>query len=147
LRGLAIEHCVQIAPTNGQCAGFLHTTIAPNLRPLHQILYLGDYDLAGNDIEVNTRSVLEQEAGELRWERLALVEEQVQTYNLPRIVKHDRRFKDGGGTHEAVETEALSQRIIIDILRSRLEELLPEPLESVQEREARERTLIRLALG
>jgi len=52
----------------------------------------------------------------------------------PVIIKHDRRFADGGA-HEAVETEALSQRIIIQIVRNRLEELLPEPLERVQKRE------------
>jgi hypothetical protein len=56
----------------------------------------------------------------------------------PVIIKHDRRFADGGA-HEAVETEALSQRIIIQIVRNRLEELLPEPLERVQERENEQR--------
>jgi hypothetical protein len=33
---------------------------------------LGDHDLAGNDIETNTRRVLEQLVGELDWQRLAL---------------------------------------------------------------------------
>jgi hypothetical protein len=79
--------------------------------------------------------------GELRWERLALTREQVEQYDLPVIVKHDRRFADGGA-HEAVETEALSQRIIVEIVRNRLEELLPEPLEHVQEREAAQRRAI-----
>ena len=45
--------------------------------------------------------------------------------------------------HEAVETEALSQRIIVEILRDRLDELLPEPLERVHERELREREIER----
>jgi hypothetical protein len=141
LRNLCIEYCVQIAPTNGQCGGFLHTTILPILKEGQSVLYLGDWDLSGNMIEANTRRVLEEEVLNLCWERLALTREQVEQYDLPVIVKHDRRFADGGA-HEAVETEALSQRIIVNIVRSRLEELLPEPLESVHERESAQRQQI-----
>jgi hypothetical protein len=147
LRGLSSEYSCQIASTNGQCGGFLHTTIMPILQPDNRVLYLGDFDLAGNDIESNTRYVLEQEVpGELRWERLALTEVQVQEYELPVIIKHDRRFKDGGA-HQAVETEALSQRIIVEIVRNRLEELLPEPLEGVHEREREQRQEIERLLS
>jgi hypothetical protein len=143
LRPVAYEYGIRIAPTNGQCAGFLHTDIVPVLQPWQRVLYLGDFDLCGNDIEANTRRVLEREVGELNWERLALTQEQVERYNLPRIIKTDRRFKNGEGIHEAVETEALSQRLILDIVKGRLSELLPEPLASVQEREERERTTVR----
>jgi hypothetical protein len=41
--------------------------------------------------------------------------------------------------HEAVETEALSQRLIIELLESKVTALLPEPLERVHEREELER--------
>jgi hypothetical protein len=133
LDDLYTQFCVNIAATNGQCGGFI-----PMLNEGDHILYLGDFDLAGNDIESNTRRVLEREVGKLRWERLALTREQVEEYDLPIIIKHDRRFKNGGA-HEAVETEALSQRIIVEIVQNRLEELLPEPLEHVQEREAEQR--------
>ena len=135
---LVREYGAQIAPTNGQCAGFLHTDIVPALMPRSRILYLGDYDLAGGQIEANTRSVLEREAGSLHWERLALTQEQVEQYNLPVIIKHDRRYNDSR-PHEAVETEALRQTVLVDILRSRLDELLPEPLSRVLEREQRQR--------
>jgi hypothetical protein len=57
--------------------------------------------------------------GALRWERLALTERQVTEHNLPTIVKRDRRYKDER-PHEAVETEALSQAVLVDILRRRL---------------------------
>jgi hypothetical protein len=43
---------------------------------------------------------------------------------VPVIVKHDHRYKDGR-PHEAVETEALRQTVLIEILRDRLDELLP----------------------
>ena len=145
LRPLCREYGVMIAATNGQCAGFLHTKIAPLLRPDQRVIYLGDDDLSGNHIEENNRRVLEREVGELKWERLALTREQVEAYNLPVIIKHDHRYKDGR-PHEAVETEALSQRIIVEILRKRLDELLPEPLDRVLERERRQRAVIRRLL-
>jgi hypothetical protein len=62
------------------------------------------------------------------------------------IIKHDRRFKDGG-EHEAVETEALSQAIIVGIVRSRLDLMLPEPLEDVLEREEQEREVMKQYLN
>jgi hypothetical protein len=57
---------------------------------------------------------------------------------LPTIIKRDKRYKDGH-PHEAVETEAISQKVLIDILRARLRALLPEPLARVLEREKRQR--------
>jgi hypothetical protein len=145
LRPIAHRYGVKIAPTNGQCRGFLHTKILPIIQPFHRVLYLGDHDLSGNSIEQNTKRVLEQEIGELAWERLALTQAQIDEYNLPVIIKFDRRFKDGGA-HQAVETEALSQRIIIEILRNWLEQLLPEPLARVEQRAIRQRNLIQQAL-
>jgi hypothetical protein len=65
----------------------------------------------------------------------------VAEYNLPTIIKRDRRYNDGH-PHEAVETEALSQTVLVDILRRRLNALLPEPLSRVQERAERQRCRI-----
>jgi hypothetical protein len=139
LRGVVAMYRVRIASTNGQVGGFLRTTIAPLLRPGDVVGYLGDYDLAGNQIEDNTRRVLEREiGGELDWTRIALTAKQVRDYDLPQIIKHDRRYKDGGA-HWAVETEALRQTVLTEILRTWLDDRLPEPLPDVQEREARER--------
>jgi hypothetical protein len=139
LRPTVSEYRARIAATNGQCGGFLRTEIAPMLRPGDRVLYVGDWDLSGNQIEENTRRVLERViGGPLRWERVALTGEQVEQYDLPVIIKHDRRYKDGR-PHQAVETEAISQRVLIDILRQRLDELLPEPLRRVQEREEQQR--------
>jgi hypothetical protein len=143
LRGTCSEYCVSVAATNGQVGGFLRTDVAPVLQPADRVLYFGDWDLAGGDIEAHTRRVLEPTVGGLlRWERLALTREQVERYDLPTIVKDDKRFKDGRGRHEAVETEALSQSTIIDILRDRLDRLLPEPLPRVLERERLQRRAI-----
>ena len=145
LRPTVADYRARVSATNGQCGGHLRTEIAPRLSGADRVLYIGDYDLAGNQIEENTRRVLEHVVGLLRWERLALTADQVTSYGLPPIVKHDRRYRDGR-PHEAVETEALSQTVIINILRARLTELLPEPLGRVQEREERERARLRALL-
>jgi hypothetical protein len=141
LRNIVDEYRARIASTNGQVGGFLHTEIVPLLSPGARVLYLGDQDLCGNDIENNTKRVLERKVGPLEWERLALTEAQVIEYDLPKIKKPDHRFKPPKW-HYAVETEAISQRILIEILRARLDELLPEPLARVQERETRQQKRI-----
>jgi hypothetical protein len=135
---------VRLVATNGQCGGFLRTDIAPRLQEGAAVLYFGDWDIAGTEhIEGHSRRVLEQEVGELEWERLALTEEQVDQYNLPRIIKTDRRYNGRRGEHEAVETEALSQSLIVALLRDRLDQLLPEPLERVLAREERQRAAVK----
>jgi hypothetical protein len=65
----------------------------------------------------------------------------VRDHNLPAIVKRDRRYKDSR-PHDAVETEALSQTVLMNMLRAVLDALLPEPLARVQEREERQRRRI-----
>ena len=73
LRSVVSEYRARIASTNGQGGGFLHTDIAPLLQPGDAVGYLGDLDLAGGQIEANTRRVLERKiGGELHWERIAL---------------------------------------------------------------------------
>src|SRR5262245_16630579 len=123
LRSVVSELRVRIASTNGQCGGFLRTDIAPLLRPGDNVGYVGDLDLSGGHIEDNTRRVLEI-GGDLRWERIALTAEQVEQYDLPKIIKRDRRYKDGR-PHEAVETEAIKQTVLIEILRAWLSARLP----------------------
>jgi hypothetical protein len=145
LRDMCRDYRIRITATNGQVGGFLHTDVGPRLlRVRGPVGYLGDYDLAGGDIEDNTRSVLEGIVGEqLDWTRLALTRKQVERYDLPTITKTDKRFKHGGGTHEAVETEALSQTLIVDIVRTWLDGLLPQPLDRILVREQRERARLR----
>jgi hypothetical protein len=143
LRAQCRQHRCRIASTNGQVGGFLHTKVAPLLKEGDPVGYLGDLDLAGGDIEANTRRVLESIVGELDWQRLALTSEQKEQYDLPVIIKHDKRFTNGGGVHEAVETEALSQTLIVEIVRTWLDDLLPRPLDTVLVRERRQRERLR----
>jgi len=139
LRKLADEYAVKIAPTNGHVGGFLHTDVAPQLSPGDRVFYIGDFDWQGNQIEANTRRVLERLiGGELDWQRIALTEEQVEQYNLApvQIMKPDRRYRPVR-YHPAIETEALKQHVIVAIVRDQLDNELPEPLPRV--REARQR--------
>jgi hypothetical protein len=143
LRKLADRYAVRLAPTGGQVAGFLHNKIAPMLNAGDRVLYIGDWDWQGHQIENNALRVLEREVGgDLDWERIALTEEQVDDpqYGLRRlqIKKADRRYKPVRH-HPAVETEALKQQVIVQIVRDRLDAELPEPLETVLERERRQR--------
>ena len=55
LERVASDYLCPIAPTNGQCGGFLVTEVAPVLRVPRLVLYLGDYDWQGGQIETNTR--------------------------------------------------------------------------------------------
>jgi hypothetical protein len=140
LRHAVSDFRVQIASTNGACTGFLVTKVAPTLEDGRRVIYLGDLDIAGGQIEEHSRRVLEREIdGELRWERLAITRNQIEQYGLPSIVKHDRRYKGDDGVHEAWECEAMSQRVLVNILKARLNKLLPEPLDLVQRREVRQR--------
>ena len=160
LRSLASEYQVRIAATNGQVGGFLHTDVVPALiKPardrLHpdkavrmrklQILYAGDWDLAGNDIESNTQDVIE-EYRQVEWDRMLLTAQQVTQYALPVIQKSDSRFKNGG-THDAVECEALSQKLIVQIVQSHLDALLPAPLASFEAADDLERDRLRNLLS
>jgi hypothetical protein len=58
----AQEYLCPIASTNGQTGGFLVTKVAPLLheRLGRQVLYLGDWDHQGHQIEAATRRRLEQ---------------------------------------------------------------------------------------
>jgi hypothetical protein len=141
------EYRARIAATNGQTGGFLHTELAPALGAGDRVLYLGDLDLAGAQIEANTRRVLEHLVGPLNWERLALTKGQADFYHLEPIIKLDNRYKPAR-EHEAIETEALRQSVIVDIVRRRLSELLPrKALEYVHVQERRQRARILSRLG
>jgi hypothetical protein len=133
---LARSYLADISSTNGQCGGFLRTDIAPNMYKDQHVIYLGDYNRAGGDIEANSRRVLEDIVGPLDWHRLLLTAEQIQQYRPPPKWTVDLRDGQGGATYEA---ESLGQTRLVAILRDHLDGKLPQPLASVQVREAAER--------
>lgn len=143
-------YLVPVAATNGQVGGFLRTEVAPLLDDDDtRVLYVGDLDLAGGMIETNTRDVLERATGRIiDWERVALTPAQggeLRARGVTPIRKTDGRYTDGH-PHEAFEVEALGQGPVTAMVRARLDELLPEPLVSVLEREEAERAEVRETL-
>jgi len=142
LRSTVAEYLCPIVATAGQSSGsLLAVEVAPLLsfdlsRP---VLYLGDYDPQGDDIEASTRKRLEEHVdGQLVWQRLALTAQQVEKFGLTPIEKTDHRFRPPR-PYEAVETEALRQDVIVELLRERLDELLSQPLDDVRVREREQR--------
>lgn len=157
LRSLAATYCCPIAATNGQSRGFLISKVAPTLQAGQRVLYIGDWDWCGRQIEEHTRRTLIEHSDDWAdldddlddldgddldrelWERVALTRQQVDHNDLPVISKPDRRYKPVR-YYDAVETEALGQARIVAVVRARLDELLPEPLTDVLERQRRQRT-------
>lgn len=139
LRDTTYRYACPITATNGQARGHLVTEIAPALHPNQRVLYLGDWDYSGSKIEANTRGVLFDHTGVDRpWERVALTTEQVEALGLNVQSKLDSRFSPPQA-FDAVETEELGQGVIVDMLRARLDELMPEPIDGVLVRQQRQR--------
>jgi hypothetical protein len=139
LRSIAYSYTCPIAATNVQVGGFLRTDVAPLLEEDRRVLYLGDLDHQGGQIEENTRRVLEDVlARDLDWTRVAITRAQVEQRGLAPLVKADRRYTPPR-THQAWETEALGQTTVVALVREALDALLPEPLSSVQVREQEQR--------
>lgn len=153
-RGLAPRYMVSVAATNGQCAGFTVTEIAPLLSdPATSVLYVGDLDDCGTDIEHSTRRLIELHAGRnfdaSTWRRIAITKSQAEGLRragVRPIVKQDKRYKDGR-QHEAYECEVLGQGTLMRMIQQALDELLPEPLSAVLAREEKQREEIRARLG
>jgi hypothetical protein len=124
--------------------GWLRTEVAPELAGDRRVLYLGDLDRAGADIERNARGVLERCTGrELDWTRLALTEGQIRDLHVEPIWRVDGRDRQG---RWAWELEALGQSGLIRLARREIEARLPEPLAGVLERQEAERREVRRLL-
>ena len=120
LRVLLREYRALIAPTNGQTAGFLHNKVAP----LADRQYAGAVPRRLSILPATTSrttpgaflNAMATFRGGSGWRSLPIKSE----LRADAIIKHDPRFKNGGA-HEAVETEALSQAVIVQIVRDRLD--------------------------
>lgn len=143
LRVMTAEYLCGIAATNGQVGGFLHTEVAPVLRDNDRaVLYLGDWDHQGRQIEENTRDVLERAAGRpIDWTRIAITTSQIAERGLTPRWKQDHRYRPPL-EHEAWEAEALGQGTIQRLVRDVLDAMLPEPLDDVVDREQEQRDAI-----
>jgi hypothetical protein len=129
LKSAVSQYCCPITGTGGFCNGFLRNVVSA-LMP-RQVLYLGDLDRSGEDIEANARELL----GDVPWLRLAMTEKQAK--KIEPTWKEDKRDKKG---REAWEVESLGQRELVKIVTKALDKMLPEPLDRVLVREDAQRT-------
>jgi hypothetical protein len=139
LERLAVEYRIVLVPFGGQAScGLLGGELPRHVVDGTRVLYLGDFDPAGEVIERSARERLEAYADvSLDWTRVALTPEQVEEYGLPVIVK---------GGHPTVETEALDQRTLLRIVREALDALGPEDVAD-EEQSQRADVLARLSKG
>lgn len=148
LERVAAAYACPIAGTKGNANGFLRALAGDLLDGedrRRDVIYLGDLDRCGEDIERNSRRVISCSGipwmGE--WRRLALTEQQVSDYGITPMERTDGR---DGEVRGACELQALGQAELARLLRAELDGLLPEPLASVHEREREQRDTVRRLL-
>jgi hypothetical protein len=126
------RYCCPITGTKGFCNAHLRNDLAPLFENEdRQVLYLGDLDRSGADVEGNAQRLL---GVDIPWRRLAITEKQAA--KIEPTWKVDKRDKKG---REAWEVESLGQRQLVKIVTAALDKMLPEPLERVLEREDEQR--------
>jgi hypothetical protein len=154
LTPVVYEHRALISGLGGQVHGHLVVNVVPYLRDNLTILWLGDRDLSGDQIQANAHRVLGQHntADDVTVRRVALTQAQVDESQrdpdqptLEPIRKRDNRYSDGR-PHLAVELEALGQQRIVALVRDALDDLLPDPLDDVRVREREEQDALRAIL-
>ena len=136
LAGVVEDDCEELAVSLYPAGGFSSITLAYEAaRHINRfadgrqvnIFYIGDYDPAGVLIDVALERELRAHLKshiDLNFERIAISEEQIQTYNLP---SKPRKARDRRSLHihETVEAEAMPARILRNLLRDHVEEFLP----------------------
>ena len=136
------DYQVPVVAVRGWTKGFLMTEVGPALKPWQPVLYIGDHDKRGHMIEADIRDTLNNvyqpkdgQGLDLTWERIAVTESQIEEYGLEIQMKPDKVL----GEAPAVECEALTQAVVIEIVRDKLAWLYPEDIEETQAREERQR--------
>ncbi len=137
---------VASVPLGGQSSGgFLANEVAGYLGPKTPVLYLGDWDKAGGDIEDSARTRLWRFAPEWGgpWERLAVTDDQAHELSDLWITKRDGR---NGQLYDTLEAEALGPVRLRQILDDILAAMLQAPLQQIVAEEKQQRERIRRRL-
>ena len=139
IAGVIQHDCQELAVSLYPCGGFASVTLAweavDNITSQYEtaswvIFYVGDYDPAGvlidKAIEREIREHLEKSGQDisLHFERVGITEQQIAEYDLP---TKPRKAGDKRALHVAatVEAEAMPASTLREILRDRIEDLLP----------------------
>lgn len=137
IASVILDDCRELAVDLYPCGGFsslsfVHAAAesmnnSGDDRPL-RVFYIGDYDPAGVLIDASLQRELREHLRpdiELIFERIAINEEQVEMYDLP---TKPRKESDRRSRHIAytVEAESLPASVLREILRDKVEALLPD---------------------
>jgi hypothetical protein len=153
LAGTLQDTCRELAVSLYPAGGFTSASFAYeaaaglNRQGVTKVFYIGDYDPAGVLIDQSLERELRrhlQPGVTLNFERIAITSEQIAAYGLP---SKPRKEKDRRVLHieQTVEAEAMPAGIMRQLLRDRIEALLPEGLlQSVKLAEESERQSLRL---
>ncbi len=131
-----LADCSDLAVSLYPCGGFTSMTFAHEAAEQHndiddnrplKVFYVGDYDPAGVLIDVSLERELREhlEDVELDFERIAINPEQITEYDLPtkpRKASEKRKPE----VELTVEAEAMPAQLMREILRTKIEALLPE---------------------
>lgn len=152
IAGVIENDCRELAVSLYPAGGFASITLAyqaaETINHYHAgrlaiIYYIGDYDPAGVLIDVTLENELKSHLSadvDLYFQRIAISEEQIRKYDLP---TKPRKLSDRRAMHitETVEAEAMPANTLRNLLRTRVEELLPPQalhVARVEEQAARE---------
>lgn len=137
IAGVILDTCQELAvslyPSGGFASlSFLYDTARAinredDGRPLI-VFYIGDYDPAGVLIDKKIEQELRQHLNpcvEMHFERIGITRKQIEHYNLPTKARKagDKRSPEVEFT---VEAEAMPAKLLRQMLRDRIEELLPQ---------------------
>ena len=134
LAGVLVDLCRELAVSLYPAGGFTSASFAYsaaeglNAQGATTVFYVGDYDPAGVLIDVAIERELRRHlkpSAFLTFERIAITEEQIAEYDLP---TKPRKGSDRRALHiaETVEAEAMPASIMRNLLRNRIESLLPD---------------------
>jgi hypothetical protein len=158
IASVILGDCKELAVDLYPCGGFSSLSFVhaaaeslngpDDSRPL-QVFYIGDYDAAGVLIDVSLQREIRQHLRddiELRFKRVGINADQIKEYDLP---TKPRKESDRRSMHInfSVEAESMPAKILRDILRDKIEALLPEnalAVAKVAEQDERDH-LIRMA--
>jgi hypothetical protein len=131
-----LADCADLAVSLYPCGGFTSMTFAHEAAEQHndsdddrplKVFYVGDYDPAGVLIDVSLERELREHLDdvELNFERIAINPEQITEHDLPTKPRKvsEKRMPE---VELTVEAEAMPAQIMREILRTKVEALLPE---------------------
>jgi hypothetical protein len=136
IASVLLGDCQDLAVSLYPCGGFSSLSFAyqaaesinlsQDTRPL-VVFYIGDYDPAGVLIDQSLERELRRHLDSgiaLDFQRIAINEEQIESYDLPR---KPRKAGDKRAQHiaDTVEAEAMPARVLRELLRRKVELLLP----------------------